>query len=632
MRTFEEKIITWLLVTLPGLIALFVFPFVVRCFDFSKSIFFNILVIGAFCIGYINLLRRKNIKINEARFKSGASKIVFGILLVAFLATIFSEQHLNSIWGSYERGLGLIAWLFFIAYFLLLLIFLEKKLIKRALEIVIWTGGIVGLYGLLQHFGIDPIFKDFDTDFLEGRIFSLLGNPDFLAQFLAPLIMMGILFIKEHKKYLLIPTSIMLWALVYTESRASFLALIVVFVFWIFLSIKNKKIFLITLSSFIAIFILLVSFKLPLFGRFNLNEENLRSVSSRLNIWNIAIQIIIDHPILGVGPENFEIYFPEYMTPEFYTLEDNIHISADRAHNEILDMGTMGGIPMIILYLSLIVWIFWFGIYKKPTTISKIIALTLFVIFLQNQLTFQQFTHYVLFFFLIGALVIEKTEETYKEYKPSKQFLMYGTPLVFIFLIFILSQTVVDRVYAESWYTYALATNDTKTGLKNAIGFDPTNAEFRYNLLMWYPEERTSQLEALRQIEGDTIEVMAWTANDMLSRDKEGAYALFEKAIALNPLYPHTQRAYADGLYLNGDYKKAAEHYELFLKASPEFWKWCTVLDEKSDYEKKKYRVFYKNVPDFNNSIAHLYDAYTKSGDGEKAKGLEPYIACFISR
>ncbi|MFA5792413.1 MAG: O-antigen ligase family protein [Candidatus Gracilibacteria bacterium] len=633
MRTIsEDKIIQGLLASTPALIALFVFPYVVRCFDYSKGILLNILLILSIALGLFAVFYRKKLTIYKDRFTSKGSLIILSIFIVIFCATIFSEQHLNSIWGSYERGMGLVAWLAFTVYFYLLLTFFKKDFIEKTLKLFIWTGGVIGAYGIAQHFGFDPIFKNFQLDFLEGRIFSSLGNPDFLAQFLAPLIFLGIFFIWKRKTWSwILPSGLMTWALLYTESRASFLALFSVLALTIFISIKNKKRILLILSGLLAIFVLLVAVKVPLFERFNPNQENFRSMESRFNIWNIAVQTIVDHPILGIGPDNFSIYFPEYMTPEFYTLEENINISADRAHNEILDMGTIGGIPLILLYLSLIFWVIWAGIYKSKKTLSRAIAFTILVMILQNQLSFPQITHYILFFFLIAMLVIENSKENSLEWRPSNTFRFLGIPLATIFLVFIFLETVKDRVYAEFWYTYALATEDTKEGLKNAIAFDPTNTGFRYNLLMWFPEERTNQLSALRKIEGDTIEVMAWTANDLLSTDTETAYQIFEDVIALNPLYLHTQRAYADGLYINGDYALATEHYELFLSASPDFWKWCPTLDAMTAYEQKKYRIFYKNVPDFNNGIAHLYDSYIKSGQEEKAFALDPYIECFIA-
>lgn len=337
--------------------------------------------------------------------------------------------------------------------------------------------------------------------------------------------------------------------------------------------------------------------------------------------------MIADHPFLGIGPDNYSIYFPEYMTGDFYALEEDLHISADRSHNELLDMGTIGGIPLLFIYLSLWLTIFISG-FKKKT--AQIYTFPLLTIFLQNQFTFSLLTHYILFLFLLAGLIIEKYREHRLSYSFSPNFKWLGLPLMFIFVLFLFKEMIVDRVYAETWYVYALSSDDTKAGLKNAIALDPLNTEFRYNLLMWFPEERNGQLEALRKIEGHSIEVLAWTGNELAGDNPKKAYGIFEEAIALNPFYFHTRRAYADALYLNGEYKQAALQYEAALENAPEFWKWCPNLSTHSEYEQKKYRIFYKNVPDFNTTLAHLYDSYSKLNDVSKLETLEYYLKCLM--
>ncbi len=572
-------------------------------------------------------------KIPKNYFTSKITLIVLGILLTIFLATLFSPQGLNSIWGTYDRGLGLIQWLTFGTYFFLLLLYLNKKHIILGLKLLIFGTTLIAAYGILQNYSIDPIFAHFNTDFLEGRIFSTLGNPDFLAQLLAPVIALTLFFAWAKKKILhkiiyILPAIIMFIALLQTGSRASFLALILGILFFIFLRIKRKKHILIITGSLILLILVGIQLGLPTLDRFQLNSENFRSAESRLIIWDVAANTILDHPILGLGPDNFGIRFPEYMKPEFYYLEDNLHISADRAHNETLEMGLIGGFPLMLLYLALIALVLQHLIKNPKKKLSTALSLGLLIIFLQNQLTFSQVTHFVLTFYLLAGLIITTTPPKSFQWRPTKLFRYLGTPILIIFLLFIFAETVIHRVYAEGWYTYALATEDTKTGLQNAIAFAPLETEFRYDLLMWFPEERNEQLHALRQIEGESIDVLAWSANYMLSVDTEEAYTLFEEVIALNPLYPHTTRAYADGLYIDGKYATAAQYYETYLTLVPAFWTWCPDLESYSEYEQKKYRIFYKNVPDFNNSLIHLHDAYTQLGEAEKAAELYEYLEC----
>jgi len=148
---------------------------------------------------------------------------------------------------------------------------------------------------------------------------------------------------------------------------------------------------------------------------------------------------------------------------------------------------------------------------------------------------------------------------------------------------------------------------------------------FRYDLIMWFPQETPVQIPAIQKIEGDSIEVLGWEASVMSVENPEAAYAIFEEAIALNSNYYHTHRAYADALYRQGEFERAAVEYEAALANAPDFWTWCSTLSEHSDYEQKKFRIFYKNVPDFNSTLQHLYESYSP---GEKKEKLGESLKC----
>ena len=51
-------------------------------------------------------------------------------------------------------------------------------------------------------------------------------------------------------------------------------------------------------------------------------------------------------------------------------------------------------------------------------------------------------------------------------------------------------------------------------------------------------------------------------------------------------------------LYKNGDYAGALYLYSQYLEYVPEFWQWADV-NTRSPEEKKSYRIFFKQVPDF---------------------------------
>jgi len=76
-------------------------------------------------------------------------------------------------------------------------------------------------------------------------------------------------------------------------------------------------------------------------------------LSSRLDMWNAAARMWVDHPWCGVGPAHFDYRFREYR-PE------HVQARPDRAHNDYLnllaDWGAVGG---IIVFAGMGIFIFW---------------------------------------------------------------------------------------------------------------------------------------------------------------------------------------------------------------------------------------------------------------------------------
>jgi O-antigen ligase len=61
-------------------------------------------------------------------------------------------------------------------------------------------------------------------------------------------------------------------------------------------------------------------------------------------IWAIAIRMIADHPLLGVGPDSMGAHFEEYRTVEYDQAEGADRV-ADKPHSSLLEWGVETGIP-----------------------------------------------------------------------------------------------------------------------------------------------------------------------------------------------------------------------------------------------------------------------------------------------
>lgn len=619
----------WLLLLLPSAIALFYLEGIPRSFEFGKILLLRAGLFTVLLGSLIQLFRHKQLKLYVERFRSPLAILIFLMLGWIFIATVVSPQRLHSIFGNYERAFGLVQWLTLGGVFTLFLHYLTPKHFKKGLQILLWVGALIGLYAIVQRLGWDPLFSTYNTDFLEGRVFATAGNPDFLAQFLSPLVFLALFFFWKDRSWRHLTLALpMFLGMVFTETRGAFLALAFGLAVFAFLIIKKRKQVLAGLAALSLLFLLGVQFQLPLFERFQLNATNFRSLESRFLTWESADWIIWEHPFFGLGPDNLELHFPEYLNHEIYEHEDDLNLYMDRAHNEFLEMGLIGGVPLMALYLALIGLLLHGLTQEKKKSLQFGLTMALLIHFLQNQLSFALVTHMVLMLYLLAGLIIMSTPQKTLTWKPTTLFRYAGIPLTAVFVLCAIQYSMIRPLQAELWYTEALANpQNSYTALHHAIGFAPTQSKFHYALLMSYPETANQEIPLLKLIEGDTMNILTWEATALsTTNEPERAYTLFEELIARNPGYPHTRRSYADALYRNGDYADAASHYYAYLAHVPDFWTWCGDLDSHSAYEQKKYRIFYKNVPDFNNALYHLQESLTLSGQSDPE--LDEQIVC----
>lgn len=98
------------------------------------------------------------------------------------LATVTSIAPHLSLWGSIHRHQGLLTTGAYFVVFLALLRFLRtREQAERLVTTALLASLPVSLYGILQHFGVDPIPW---TANAPGRVASTMGNPIFAAAFL----------------------------------------------------------------------------------------------------------------------------------------------------------------------------------------------------------------------------------------------------------------------------------------------------------------------------------------------------------------------------------------------------------------------------------------------------------------
>jgi O-antigen ligase len=74
---------------------------------------------------------------------------------------------------------------------------------------------------------------------------------------------------------------------------------------------------------------------------------------SRLDEWGVALRVIGQHPLVGVGPEGYRIAFAEGVDASYERAHGRDPLP-DRAHSAPLDVALAGGLPALVLWLLVV--------------------------------------------------------------------------------------------------------------------------------------------------------------------------------------------------------------------------------------------------------------------------------------
>ena len=175
----------------------------------------------------------------------------FDIPIILFVlsqltSTLFSIDPHVSWLGYYSRFNGGMLSVF--CYTLLFYAFvsnIHKEFLPKLARFLFGTAIIVSLYGVLEHFGID---KHLWVQDVQARVFSTLGQPNWLAAYVVALIpiTLSIAYVrKAHWPNTILPTAITFLyfvTLLYTRSRSGLVAFIVIdILFWGVMLILSKR-------------------------------------------------------------------------------------------------------------------------------------------------------------------------------------------------------------------------------------------------------------------------------------------------------------------------------------------------------------------------------------------------------
>jgi O-antigen ligase len=283
--------------------------------------------------------------------------LIFLFLLQLFIVFLFDNRDFAfKFYGTSNRNTGTLA---YIALALLLLasaVSASRKVLQRYSVSLVVVGSILSLYGILQSRGID--FYEFNNIYATN-VFGTFGNPNFQSAFMGITGTVALTWVCFSQVKIVIRLGLMLFVglALYNISLSSeqgYLTLLAGFTSAavIFLLSKNQRFF-----GYFVLGLGGIGGLLVLVGIFNKGPVAeviyKSSLQARSFYWEAAVRMMIDQPLFGVGMDGFGDWYRRSRTQE--TAEFNAGITADTAHNIPLDIGSGGGIPLLLIYLALVV-------------------------------------------------------------------------------------------------------------------------------------------------------------------------------------------------------------------------------------------------------------------------------------
>ncbi len=323
------------------------------------------------------------------------------LLMVAayILSTALSLAPHISLWGSYQRLQGAYSTFSYIVIFFMILTTLRRReQLDRLLNTIILTSLPIAIYGILQHYGRDPLPWGGDT---KTRVASNMGNAIFVAAYLIMaffvtverLVRSFIILFDEKRGDIAhailagcygAALGLQVLCIIYTQSRGPWLgwfAGLYMFVLLGLISLRKRGGFLrwawmawvgLTLAGVIFLGVLNIPNsplaalrQVPYVGRLGQMLE-LESGTGRVRvlIWEGAVDLLgrdAGRTLVGYGPEAMWMAYNQVYPPDLAHYEAR-NASPDRSHNETFDSLVMTGVIGFLTYIFLFGSIFYFGL------------------------------------------------------------------------------------------------------------------------------------------------------------------------------------------------------------------------------------------------------------------------------
>lgn len=501
-------------------------------FEFNKMMFVYCVTILVVCLwGY----RQFSLGKLELRYHW------FSIPLILFLganvvSTIFSIDVHTSIYGYYGRFNG--GLLSIIAYLLLFFVFIQisdRRHVINCLKFSFGTAVLVVFWGIPGRYGSDLSCFIFTGKITNAcwtaqfkpaeRMFSTLGQPNWLGAYLAANFFFGLYFLvirdafKNRSTVLLTSSLLLIFSgILFTRSRSALLAvaisLVVFGVYYLYLKRSTFKNSLLNLAILAALLVVpLVIFKSGVarvddilslkFLSGQTQQQEVRptvvdqaesdesttaaapvqaapagpivitdSFDIRKIVWEGAVQLGQQNPLVGTGVETFAYAY--YMVrPQAHNATSEWDFLYNKAHNEFLNYFANTGYTGLLTYLGMIIVTYWIlhrAIAKKGARMDqRLLFVSLLgaytTIHITNFFGFSISIMQVLFYLIPGFAIVYLAKDSLPSWQmklPSHRYYLFAGKGAMV-LLMVLGSIYIGRYYLADM-TYASADLQARSG------------------------------------------------------------------------------------------------------------------------------------------------------------------------
>ncbi len=403
--------------------------------------------------------------------------VVFSVMLflaVLFASAVFGANFANSFWSNFERMGGLLMFCHLTAFFVVVATVFEKRDWIKFFSASVVTATIVGVEALLNQNAA-------------SRSGGFIGNDSFLGAYLLFNIFIALYLLIRYWKaenkivkifsgisFLILSFFLMLegtqtWANLINANfdfsridlardifgrgaRAAKIAFLAGMILLTTLRLATSKktiakiigrglLAFATVASFVFVFMATRAGN-PVYQSM-VDRFGKGTVYGRLVVWEIAWKGFLERPLLGWGPENFDLVFARHYNPCLGSHECGGEIWFDRAHNIVFDLLAEVGALGFLAYLGMFaaaIFVLWKGYFQNKFGFAEAGVFTslLAAYFLQNLTVFDMTASHLMFFSCLGFAAFCENPKSERAGNPAQLTPFRNFPAITIFIVAII--------------------------------------------------------------------------------------------------------------------------------------------------------------------------------------------------